>query len=347
MEIKLLALIVAAALNPLVSRAPQPQGIVPENCEVSDRAPMTRIAAAAVAPDEAAAPLQPVRPATRTAQTAAAAADLEELQQALARNDRPAFDAALARAREAGAPTRVYEDIARIWNAQFEGPFFPQESEAYRIASGYPGYEAAVRRQIFTDATGRKFYPAAESRAFVAQQVGVTTPATRRASGASPSGTSSKRRVEPSPQRRTQTPIATRRSSSSSSSSTPSRSRKTAATRESVPPPRPSPDPSAATSRTAATAAPAPVVPTAVDTSSTEAPPAAGSFDPAVPDIDPAAPDTAVSATAAPTPAPSAAPTVTTPAPPTQPSKGRSIILPAILILIGLGVLILLFRTAR
>jgi hypothetical protein len=341
MEIKAFALIVAAALNPLVSRAPEPQGIVPANCEVSDRLPVTRIAAAETAPDDAAVPLPPVRPAARNANSRTAT-DLKELQQTLARNDRPAFDAALARARETGAPTRVYEDIARIWDAQFEGPFFSQESEAYRIASGYPGYEAAVRQQVLTDASGRKFYPAGETRAFVAQQVGVITPTTRRASAAPPSGSSS-RRVEPSPQRRSSTSMATRRASTSSKAPSKSQTRKTAASRESVPPPRPSPDPSAASTRTAA-AAPAPVVPTAVDTSSTEAPPAAGSFEAVDTVPTESTPTPAPSTALADAPAtPAAATTTTAPAE----GKGRSIVLPAILILIGLGVLILLFRTAK
>ena len=353
MELKVLALIVAAALNPLVPRTSEPHGIVPADCEVSDRAPVTRVAVADPAEEEAM-PLPPVRPAATPAAKRAAGAEIKELQAALAKNDRAAFDAALERAKDAGAPTRVYEDIARVWNAQFESPFFAQDSEAYRVANGYPGYEAAVRRQVFTDARGRKFYPASETRAFLAQQVGVTAPApsTRRASAG------------PSPSRRTpssSTAITGRRSttsgktaskSSSPKSSTPksssssSKPRMAAATRESAPP-RSSPDPSAP-ARTAATE-PAPVVPAPVEVSSTEAPPAAGTFEPAVTESE----STATTLTATPAPEPVTPDTVASsePAPTTTtlatPSRGRSIVLPAILILIGLGVLVLLFRTAR
>jgi hypothetical protein len=348
-ESKFLALIVAAALNPLVARAPEPHGAVPANCEVSDRPPVTRVAAAEPAPEDEVVPLPRVRPsattpaATRQTQTN----ELEEVRRALARNDRAEFDAALAQARQAGAATRVYDDIARLWDAQFESPFFAEGSEPHRIASGYPGYEAAVRRNVFTDARGRKFYPAAETRAFVATQAGVSTaapstPSTRRASASpssspSPSATTSRRRQPSlSTSRQTTTP----RKSTPSKSSSPVARRSSAAAQE-APHPIPSAPP-----RIAATE-PAPVVPPAADTSPAEAPPVAGSSSdtvapPVTETVTPTASDEAT--TIADTTTTAATPATTTTA---APSKGRSIILPAILILIGLGVLILLFRTAK
>ena len=347
----LLALALMAALNPLVARAPQQRGNTPADCAVSDAAPMPRITAAAVtetySADDTPVPSAPVRSASRPGSPAA---DVGELRRALAANDRPAFDAALARAKAAGVATRVYEDIARIWDAQFESPFFTEDSNAYRVASSYPGYAEAVRRQIFTDASGRKFYPAAESRAFVATHIGLKMPETRSVSRA-PSTKQVPSTSAPATSRSTKvSPPAVKRSTRTAS-------RKPAATKPKAP--SSSPDPSAAPK--IAAREPAPVVPSVVESSSTGAPPAAGPLDTA--GTATAVADTAVadsatttgSATATETsaattdttgtPAASdtaAAPPVTTPAVPA--AKGRPIVIPAILILIGLGVLILLFR---
>lgn len=93
--------------------------------------------------------------------------DIVALHDALERNDRLAFDANLPRVRDAGEGSKIYTDIALLWNAQFASPFFDQSSEAYRVVSAYPGYEEAVRRQVLVDDAGRRFYPAAESRAFL------------------------------------------------------------------------------------------------------------------------------------------------------------------------------------
>src|SRR5688572_22340378 len=98
------ALALMAALNPLVARAPEPRGITPENCQVSDAPPMPRtiIAAADLPGEEAAMPLPPVRPAARALPASTSSAHVAELKRALAANDRPAFDAALARAKADG-----------------------------------------------------------------------------------------------------------------------------------------------------------------------------------------------------------------------------------------------------
>lgn len=341
----LFALMLAAALNPLVVRLPEPSSNVPEDCAVSDRPAPPRVRVADAEPREPAAPLPRVRPVA--AQTASAAG-FDELDRAIANNDRPAFDAALARARAAGLPTRKYDDVARLWDAQFESPFFAQDSDAYRVASQYPGYEEAMRPHVFTDASGRKFYPAAESRRFVAGMRPVTTarpPAqtTRRASTSpasppsasaapAPSRGTTRSRPNVAAQRRTtgSTRGKTSRTETTRPAPTPSRSesRQPAASRDPAAPSS-SPDPSAPPQPAATD--PAPAASTVVDTSSTETPPAAGSLDPAAP---------------APVPATTteAAPATDTPATTTPKSEGRPIILPAILILIGLGVLILLFR---
>ena len=339
---KLVALVLVAALNPLVLRSPEPHGNVPAGCEFGAGQPATlppaQVAEARQIPveEDHAAPLPPVVPAAKPR----GAYDFGPLQRALSANNRAAFDTELAAAREAGAQTRVYEDVARLWDAQFESPFFAEGSDAHRVAGQYPGYEAAVREQVFTDSTGRKFYPAAESRAFIARQTGAKIPSTSR----TPSTSTRK----PSTQtRETSTRATPTRPSSPRTSSL--KSKTPAATRTTVPPSS-SPDPSAA-ARPAAV--PAPVASSYDHTSSDEAPPAAGSL-PTDTGLSTTAPDTAlVTDTATPTtttasPAtPATDTTATTTASSEEETKpeGRSIVLPAILILIGLGVLILLLKT--
>jgi len=374
---KLIALVLVAALNPLVVRSPEPHGNIPANCETSDAPPMTRISVAdagggTAAEPEATAPLPPITlKRTTTTATAPSRFDTAAINAAIARNDRAAFDQELARAREAGAPTRVYDDVARLWDAQFESPYFAAGSTPHGIASQYPGYETAVASQVFTDQSGKKFYPAAESRHFVARQAGVqmktsqaSTPrtTTRQADNQPTRKPSNSATQQPSNQKPTQT--ATKRAATTTSRATsttlqprnPATQPSTPAARKSSPP-SPSPDPSAA--KRSDTAVPAPVVPQVGDTSSTEASPAAGSL-PAdiagtVTGADTAATDTAATGTMATDttatdtaimPAAETATTDTTASATTTaaPEQGRSIVLPAILILIGLGVLILLFK---
>lgn len=362
MAMTLVALVLVAALNPLVVRSPEPHGNVPANCEVSDAPAAPRAAPVAVAEvDDPGVPLPQVRPATRT-QGQQTQYDVRPLQQALAANNRAQFDAELARARDAGVPTRVYEDVGRLWDAQFESPFFAEGSEPHRIASQYPGYEAAVREQIFTDASGKKFYPASESKAFVARQTGANLPATRATARTTTQQPSNRVTQQPSSRPTTRVPPPRSDAGTTTRNPTPkprnpATSTKTAVARQDPAPPRRSPDPSAA-QRPAATV-PAPVVPPVENTSSTTAPPAAGSL-PADPiattttadplatdttDTDTDATDTMVTdtaTTATETTATDTTATTTTTGTAAQP--GRSIVLPAILILIGLGVLILLFK---
>ena len=379
MAMTLVALVLVAALNPLVVRSPEPRGNVPANCEVSDAPATPRVA---VAQD----PVEPAPPRTTRARSQY---DLGPLQRTIATNNRTQFDIELARAREAGAPTRVYEDVGRLWDAQFEAPFFTEGSEPHRIASQYPGYEAAVREQIFTDASGRKFYPAAESRAFVARQTGVNLPAsTRSQTRSTPQQSSSTRATTQQPSTRTTTTQqpstrATTQPSNRATQQPSTRSTTRSTTRKSPPPPRTpatsqpqskppvarrepapprrSPDPSAA-QKPAATV-PAPVVPPVEHTSSTTAPPAAGSLpvEPvattttsAPPETettatettatDTATADTSVTDTATTTVADTTTTTTSTTTTGAAAPRSRSIILPAILILIGLGVLFLLFK---
>lgn len=255
---------------------------------------------------------------------------LRDAQTAIEREDRRAFADALARVRTTlaeyppgGEKTAaqnvlgVYEDVAVLWDAQFQSPFFAEDSAAYRAANGYPGWTEGVRRNILVDDRDRRFYPARESRQYLAgiavtrlQRLGVSTvddePRT-----ALPSVRPRRRpgKVE------THTPEVTPKRSPSPSSRT---STAKAVSRPPVAAP--------------ATPPPPPVM-TQIPTETTAPPP---------PPVDTApisVPDTAFT---------SSSPTETTATeaiPAAEPEK-RNLIIPIILILVGIGVLIVLFRTS-
>ncbi|HYC92391.1 MAG TPA: hypothetical protein VEO54_24490, partial [Thermoanaerobaculia bacterium] len=83
-------------LNPLVTRNPNPPAAMPVECaEGLAPAPMPRVQVAELpAPSEIAPAAIPAAPPSRTLRRT-----LEDAHAALTRNDRPAFDAALASAR--------------------------------------------------------------------------------------------------------------------------------------------------------------------------------------------------------------------------------------------------------
>ena len=396
-------------LKPLVVRNEQQFGPIPAECEQGiASAPVLRV-------DLSQIPLPP--PAEPPENTAPPSGELrsslDATQTALARNDRPAFDTSLARARDllAGYPSgaerraaedlvRIYEASRRLWDAQYASPFFAEASPEYQLVSGFPGYAEAVKRSIWTDADGTRFYPAAESRDFLSriaaerlQRLGINSrarsvrssdtaaagtprsaPATRRSisarrdaaasSGPTHSGT------QRSTSRRTPSPSSTRSASTRPSSHPASRSSSTtkpAAAPSSPVSPRQPASPSVA-------AVPAPA--TSVDTKVATSPAAGGSTSQPVPSTTAAEPapspatDTDLLATASETAsagtetaatsgtdssatetAMSASTetgegTTTETIPATTTQRGRSVVLPAILILVGLGVLIVLFRAS-
>jgi hypothetical protein len=363
-------------LNSLVARSDRPSGPVPAECEQGLSAvPAPRIDVRDVPP--------PVEPAAAQAPPSGALRSaLQETQTALTRNDRPAFDASLARERSlletypTGAERRAAEEVvrlheaaARLWDAQYRAPFFAQEDPEYALAGAWPGYAEAVRRSVFTDQDGRRFYPAAESRDFFTRLAGErlqrtsaaprTTSTTRRTSSTSRSTPSTSRSTSSTPRSTSTMSRSTSTTSrSTSSASKPRRSTTVAAStpRRSSPspkPPEPSPKPSPKPAATplapsssspdrsapptvTAEPAPAPAVVTAEDPVTTSAPDAG---DVAPPTPAPATADTAV--TTLDTSATEVVPVVP------QPGRGRSVILPTILILIGLGVLIVLFRASK
>jgi hypothetical protein len=367
------ALATQSPLNPLVLRKQQPPpGPTPAECEQGlTNAPAPRINVAEI-------PL-PAPPAIETPAPPSSAlrAALREAQDALARNDRPAFDDNRTRARAllavyppgeerrvAEEVSRLHEAAARLWDAQFQSPFFGKESTEYMLVSRLPGYEEAIRRSTLTDDDERRFYPAAESRMFVTriaadrlQRLGIrgAVPAPRiaRAEARSVSGGVG---VRPAPARESRRRVTqTSRSTASKPRRTPPRrtstaiatNTKTTNTRKPAPvtPVPSSPNPSVPPTTAAV---PAPAAPAATT------PPAAGGLPTPAPTATVAdtAFDTPPTTTTAPTTNPDTAlattdTTDTTPVAPPPATRGRSVILPVVLILIGLGVLIVLFRASK
>lgn len=403
-------------LNPLVTRVPQP-GSAPDECyESLAPAPTPRVDVASL-PEPDVVPASIAAPPSRTLR-----AELGAAHDALVRNDRPAFDEHLASARAilaanyppggertaAEDAVRAFDDASRLWDAQFESPFFDESSDAYTRASRYPGYADAVRRGMFTDDRERRYYPAAESRDFVTgvagerlARLGITTPtrvarterATRPASepprsvtrnepssstpssstpsystpSSSAPSTSSAQRRTPRAGSSTKRRTTSSASSSSRNKSSIARSGQSVASAGSA---STSPDPS--TPRPAATA-PAPAAPPAgAPTPSASASPVAVGLPPAAPDPAPSSTtgdladlpaDTAGSTTktaettdttdttlttdtARPVVTGTDPATDTAPATTTTPER-RAVVVPALLILIGLGVLIVLFRASK
>jgi hypothetical protein len=329
-------------LNPLVTRLAKP-GPVPPGCdEALAPAAAPRVNVAEIPERETIVPVSmpPAAPPSRSLRE-----ELESAHRALVRNDRPAFDEHLRAARSVvatyptgGEKSRAEEvlwalnDAAVLWDAQFASPFFDETSDAYTRASRYAGYADAMRRSVFTDRSQRRFYPAAESRDFVArvaaerlQRLGV-----RGAAAPPPRVTRrSEERAVPSPPR-----VAARRHSSSP---TTRKTRKPAALAKA--PPSSSPDPSD-TPPPPAPAEPAPTAPPASApsrTASADAPASPVAEDVPVPMATDSA--TTTSAPVSPEPAPTSTAAI--------PAERRSVIIPALLILVGLGVLVVLFKASK
>lgn len=167
-------------LNPTVTVLREATGPVAPECYDQDATPLPRVDVAEMqqaVPREREADRQPPPGAALRGHLGAA-------QAALAAGDRTSFRAALAETRAllatypsgaerdaAADVARMYEDVGRIWDYQFESPtgaFFEESSELYTTASAYPGYAEAVRRQVIQRG-GARLYPSAETRAFLAR----------------------------------------------------------------------------------------------------------------------------------------------------------------------------------
>ena len=290
---------------------------------------------------------------------------LHDAQTALEREDRRAFTEALARihATLADYPAggertaaqnvlSVYDDVAVLWDAQFQSPFFGEGSAAYRAASSYPGWQEGVRRNVLVDDRDRRFYPARESRQYLAglastglKRLGVATATASATTTSALPSIRPKRRPGKIEHHETEaseavrpTPAPPRRKAPAAAAVSRPAPKKVAAAAPPVvdytPPPPPVQAPVTATTAPpppVATPAPVPVTVPPPDTASTTA----------LGETTDTSLTTSLATDSATT---SAAPTV----PPVagEPAKGRRLIIPILLILVGLGVLIVLFRTS-
>jgi hypothetical protein len=286
---------------------------------------------------------------------------LREVQSALDRDDRRGFAEALARLRTTladyppGAERTVarnvldvYEDAAVLWDAQFQSPFFGEESAAYRAASNYPGWAEGVRRNVLVDDRDRRFYPARESRQYLGavaltrlKQLGVRSPSTQ--SPAALPAIRPKRGPGKLETHAAEVPVvrAPRPRVTHVATAGPAVKRPAPAPVRVTPPPvriTPPPPPPVQTATVAPppVADPVPPPPSQTETAATTATALSQTTD-----------TTETTDTTLTTAVPDADPTTTTAAPTAaEPPKGRRLIIPIILILVGIGVLIVLFRTS-
>jgi len=369
----LLAAVAAAQLNPTVQRLSRPSGPVPPECEQGLLpAPTPRIEVAEIPePQLSAASAASLPPASRSLR-----AQLEEVRAAAERGDRPRFRDALAGAKAtlagypaggertaAAAAVRGWEDVDRLWTYQFESPtgaFFDQSSDVYRIVSAYPGYEESIRRQTLTIG-GRRIYPTVESRTLLVKRLTSGSmpsapPAPTRVASGEPKPSPRHAAAHPRPvSRPPAVPHPHRKPTRVARAASPPVRRAPAPV---TPPPAPAPAPAPVTpapARRAPAPAPAPITPPPAPAPAPVTPAPAPAPAPVPPPVttttaapEPApAPVTATVATAAPAPEP--VPATADNRPPATDNakpKGRGMVLPIILILIGLGVLVVLFRAS-
>ena len=311
---------------------------------------------------------------------------LRASQAAAESNDRERFRTALTAARGvvamyppggektiASDVVSVLSDVDRLWEYQFSSPtgaFFDAGAENGALITmlrRYPGYDDFVRRQMIVDSNGNRFYPTRESRDFLLREsaqrlsrLGVRTGTTPVARATTPAALAQP--VTPSKPPATSKPSTTKPSATTSAgalkapptSATPSgvtdRPRTTTSTAKKT---SGSPKKQTATKRTTASAkkkpgtakaaAPAvtpdedlPVPPPVVSSSSTVATETIAPLTETVPSD--ATTTTTMRAET------DAAPTTTAGKPAT--SRSRNIVMPLVLILIGIGVLVVLFRAS-
>lgn len=356
-------------LNPTVKVMPRPATPVPPECEegfAPQPAPRVRIEDVP-APQAVQRDLQPPRTADLREQ-------LAQLQTAVERNDRAAFAQWLAIAKStlasyppgaektsAQSAIAVYDDIERLWDYQFASPtgsFFDgtvQEGSLVERMRRYPGYEEFIRDFTIVDANGTRIYPTRETRDFLAQIAAGRRPApVRTARIVMPEPAP---RPAPAPAPVTEAPRTTpRRRPSRIELHTRKTETTPGAARTEAPKPKPA-------RRNVARPAPVTTAPPKVAEAKPKPVPAPPAPTSATPDELPI-PSGVVSAptsteTTATTETTASAPSVTEPAPTTaassepasrpsapKPDSKRSLIFPVVLIVIGVGVLYLLFRAS-
>lgn len=362
------------ALNPTVKVDPRAKSAVPVECEEGAVPQPTPRLQVAEIPQESTlrADMQPPRSNDLRAQ-------FRDLHASAERNDREGFKQLLevVRATVAAYPPggeksaasealTVYGDVDRLWDHQFTSPtgaFFDandQDGALLKMLSGYRGFEDAIRRNVIVDANGNRFYPARESREFLLREAAqrltrlgvkpgapaiaavpppavvtpvirpetttprVTKPAETAPAGARATKPAARKRVRSASAGTTTKPAAARR---------PRRSAPSASPAKAAPAEEP-PLPPGVVSAPVDTADPAPAQSSSTSTAVNESVPQASATAPLVT-------ETAVASTESVQPAESPRPTAAQNA-----ARSRNIIMPLVLILIGVGVLVILFRAS-
>lgn len=188
----LVATLVAPLTAPLFAEEPLPLVQTRGAATLAD-APQTSAGADLFTPSQIADLVYPVRDErlTPAVDTADPATLRETMHDAVAANDQPRFDAALARAKsivetlplgdERNSLRRailVYSDIQQVWSyaaADRFGAFYDDESLPGihdKLAADYPGYDDFISQYRVTDAAGRTLYATGETRAFLLKSAG-------------------------------------------------------------------------------------------------------------------------------------------------------------------------------
>jgi outer membrane biosynthesis protein TonB len=360
-------------LNPTVKLLKHPASTVPPECDegVAPQ-PTPRIEIAEIREAPSPAPM-------KTSPSASLRGQLTDAQNAALKRDRAGFSDALARAKEtlqsyppgaertaAAEVVRVDEDIDRLWKYEFEDPsgaFFDASNPLLAMLNAYPAYQKAIADQVLV-VHGTKLYPTRESRDFLVREAAARL--AKLSGGKAPAQLVTSTTTKPALHRTTMHPAVVEDKSkplprvkpkgttivhvpAHATTHTPAPKHKPVkVAKVSPPPPARVPAPVPVTTTTAPPPAPVPVpapvttttaATTTVATTTTAPPPApvpAVATATTVTVTTPTTDTTVTTASAEPPPKPA------TPAS----SPFRSVVLPIILIVIGIGVLIVLFRAS-
>ncbi|MBK5259554.1 MAG: hypothetical protein JJE51_08165 [Thermoanaerobaculia bacterium] len=352
------------ALNPTVKVGSRTNIAIPAECEegaVPQPTPRVQVAEIPQERETRAADMQAPRSNDLRTQ-------FRELHAVAGRGDREEFTRMLAVVRgtvaayppggeksAASESIAVYSDIDRLWAYQYSSPtgaFFDptaQDGALLKMLNSYRGFEEAMRRDVIVDSNGTRLYPTRESRDFLLREasqriarLGVrsTAPAVVVAPSPVPEKPRASSTTPPPPPRvaRASRPVSRRPRSTTSAPSKKQRTRHSAK--------RTSPIPSPSKS-----VVEEPPVPPGVISTPSEPPQAAAvatqtetspaTIDSVPPPVTTMATETTATRTSEIVPADDTRPT-----PAQRSARGRNIIMPLVLILIGVGVLIVLFRAS-
>ena len=174
----------AQTLNPVVTVLPRATGTVPQDCEQG----LTAAPAPRVTPEEKTAAVAETAPAVPVAPPSATLREvLRDLQAAAQRGDREAFRTLSARAKSmvanyppgaeknaANEALKVYDDVEAFLDYQYDTPtgaFFDASTDGLLARmKAYPDYQRAIADQTIVDASGTRFYPTRETREFLVRE---------------------------------------------------------------------------------------------------------------------------------------------------------------------------------